>query len=106
MEKPLRGRVLNQGPVKGQVGEPGRVGALGGKGGGRWGGRTRWHPASQHLCSQHQNGPACTRMSTTSIPSTVQSLPLLLGRAGIHTGEGFMWPQGQESNFPILPQRS
>lgn len=36
----------------------------------------------------------------------VQSLPLLLGRAGIHTGEGLRMAPGAREQLPILPQRS
>lgn len=100
-------RALNQGSVKSQVGEPGRAGALQGETEGR-GGRTRWHPASQQLCLQHQNGMYGLHQDIHHFNSfdRVQSLPLLLGRAGIHTGEGLRVAPGAREQLPILPQRS
>lgn len=63
-------RTLNQGPTKGQAGEPGRAEALGvGWGTGPWlpGGA---RPHSISAGSIRTECMACTRMSTTSTPST------------------------------------
>ena len=67
----------------------------------------RRRPASQHLCRQHQNGMYGLHQDVHHFNSfdQVQSLPLLLGRAGVLTGEGLCVATGAGQQLTSLPQR-